>query len=217
MVSHRNHPKWTGWHAALVMVALFVMLWPAGLLPGFFTRVFYQSVVMSALVLVLGRRAGASWADLGLRRDNLRKNALTGLLGGLILFLMVTFLIALLIYLTDRSPDRQEVTRQLAATPPDHLLWPAFVVMVAVPVAEELYFRGMIFPVLRARIGVDAAILVSALLFSALHFSIFGLAPIAVGGAVLAFLYQRTGSLVTPIIAHGTWNGLTIIFTLFSG
>lgn len=215
MVSDDKYPKWTGWHAVLVLAAVFVLLWPAKLLPGFFTRVFCQSMVMAFLVLFLVRRSGASLTELGLHRQNLRKNALTGFLGGLVLFFLVTFLTVLLIYLTGRIPVPQEVARQLAGTPPGRLIWPAVVVMIAAPVAEELYFRGMVYPLLRSRVGVDAAVLISALFFSALHFSIFGLAPIAIAGAVLALLYQKTGSLIAPIIAHGTWNGVTIIFTLF--
>lgn len=217
MVPEDNHPKWTGQHAVFVMAALFVLLWPADLIRDFFGRIFLQSLVMAVLVIGLVRRTGASWADLGLHRRNLGRNIITGLLGGIVVSFLVAFLLALLVFLTGRFPEEQEVARRIAGVAPNwRLIWPAVAVVIAAPIAEELYFRGMIYPVLRARIGVDAAVLVSALFFSALHFSLFGLAPIAIGGAVLAYLYQRTGSLVTPIIAHSTWNAMTILFTLFN-
>lgn len=217
MVPENNHPKWTGQHAVLVMVALFVLLWPAELISDFFGRILLQNIVMAALVVIIVRRTGASWADLGLHRQNLGRNIVTGFLGGLVISFLIMFLLALLVLLTGRVPEEQEVASRLAGIPANwRMLWPALVVVIAAPVAEELYFRGMIYPVLRARIGVDAAVLVSALFFSALHFSLFGLAPIAISGALLAYLYQRTGSLVTPIVAHSTWNAMTVLFTLLN-
>ncbi|MFZ5640982.1 MAG: type II CAAX prenyl endopeptidase Rce1 family protein [Bacillota bacterium] len=42
------------------------------------------------------------------------------------------------------------------------------------------------------------------------------MAPITIGGAMLAYLYHKTGSLVTSVIAHSTWNGITILLTLYA-
>jgi len=213
MAQFTDKPKWSGRQAVFVMAALFVLALPADLIEAFFLRVFLQSLAMGVLVVMVTRRTGASWADLGLHRQDLGKNALFGFVGGLVLFFAVVYLNALIQYITGQSPESQEVIKHIAAAPSiRHLVWAAVVVIIAGPVAEELYFRGMVYPLLRARLGVDFGIFVSALFFSAVHFDIFGLAPIAIGGAGLAYFYQRTGSLITSIVAHGTWNGLMLIF-----
>jgi membrane protease YdiL (CAAX protease family) len=217
MAPVNNYPKWTGWQAVFVLAAMLVLVWPVALIENFFTMIFIQNLVMGALVIFVSRWSGASLHDLGLHRRDLGRNVLTGFLGGLALAFLIPAVLILMKFLTGHEPELQEVARQLTGAPGGlRMLWPVLVISVAAPVAEELYFRGMVFPLLRARFGVDAAILVSALLFSLLHFSLYGLAPITIGGAVLAYLYHRTGSLVTSVIAHGTWNGITVLLTLYA-
>lgn len=220
MVPHdkdTNAPKWSGRHAVVVLAALFVMAWPIGLIEEFFLQVFLQSISMGVLVVLVARGTGATLPELGLSNNKIFKNICTGLAGGIVLFIIVLFLSMLIQYLTGKTPEPQEVVKQLAGKPSlRQLIWPAIVIVITAPIAEELYFRGLIYPVLRARLGVDMAILVSALIFSMVHFSVFGLAPIAIGGAGLAYLFQKSGSLVPAIVAHSTWNALTLLLVYLS-
>ena len=80
------------------------------------------------------------------------------------------------------------------------------------PVAEELFFRGLLYGFCR-RWGVVAAVILSTLLFvlpHALHQRI----PITqvVGGIVFAVAYEVEGSLMVPIIIHVLGN--VAIFTI---
>ncbi len=83
------------------------------------------------------------------------------------------------------------------------------------PMAEELYFRGLLYGTLR-RYGVVLAIIVSALLFSFVHFTWRAIPVLAILGAALAFLYERTGSLWPPIAFHVFNNTLAMIGALGS-
>ncbi|TCK22734.1 CPBP family intramembrane glutamic endopeptidase [Pseudonocardia endophytica] len=78
---------------------------------------------------------------------------------------------------------------------------------VLTPIAEELFFRGVLFGGLR-RYGVVIAVIVSALLFGMAHgFNV--VLPVAVVlGALNALLYERSGSIYPPMIAHGVHNAL---------
>jgi membrane protease YdiL (CAAX protease family) len=80
---------------------------------------------------------------------------------------------------------------------------------------EEYYWRWFVFGRLREHAGVNGAILISSLGFMAHHVILlatyFGwLSPatylfsaaVAVGGAVWAWLYQRSGSLYGPWLSH---------------
>jgi membrane protease YdiL (CAAX protease family) len=54
----------------------------------------------------------------------------------------------------------------------------------------------------------------SALIFAAAHGSLAALLPLFVFGCVLAFLYEKTGSLWAPIAVHALFNGATVLVQL---
>ena len=80
---------------------------------------------------------------------------------------------------------------------------------------EEYYWRWFVFSQLRRSISINAAIAISSLGFMAHHVLVLGKffgfdhwityafsACIAIGGAVWAWLYHRTGSLLGPWLSH---------------
>ena len=106
---------------------------------------------------------------------------------------------------------------------PDGLLlpggWVAFSAMalaVWTPVAEEVFFRGFILRGLINRWGFAPALVVSAVVFSALHLAPALLLPVFVTGLLLGFLYQRTGSLWPCIAVHAAQN-LVAVFSAWFG
>ncbi len=82
------------------------------------------------------------------------------------------------------------------------------------PVTEELIFRGGIFRYMRTRTPRWVALLVPALLFGALHANLASFVPLVALGIILALAYERTGSIVVPIVAHGLFNLHTIALIL---
>ncbi len=89
-----------------------------------------------------------------------------------------------------------------------------FVACVLAPLNEELLFRGAIFRFCRQRFGRAMALLISGVLFGALHGNWASLVPLAVLGAVLALAYERTGDIRVPIVAHGLFNLNTLVILL---
>jgi len=77
--------------------------------------------------------------------------------------------------------------------------------VVIAPLSEELFFRGYLHAVLRERFGASAAY-VSGALFAAAHMYLVHFLPLAVMGVVLARIYERRGTLVAPVVAHGLAN-----------
>ncbi|GAB5541425.1 MAG: hypothetical protein SangKO_011850 [Sandaracinaceae bacterium] len=86
------------------------------------------------------------------------------------------------------------------------LLFGAAVVLA--PVAEELLFRGLVFPHLSRFFSPWGAIVGSAVLFGMLHvahgFMLVG--PLTLG-LVLGWARWRSGSVGVPILLHATFNG----------
>ncbi|WP_231618472.1 CPBP family intramembrane glutamic endopeptidase [Nonomuraea sp. SBT364] len=84
--------------------------------------------------------------------------------------------------------------------------------MATVAVTEELLFRGVVFRIMEERTGTVIALVVSMLLFGAMHLvnakaTLWGALAIALtGGVMLAAAYIATRSLWLPIGLHFAWN-----------
>jgi len=92
-------------------------------------------------------------------------------------------------------------------------MWPAYALMIVVgaPLSEELLFRGFLQSSLsQSRLGFAGAALVTTTAWTALHlqYSIYGLIEVFMIGLFLSWMLWRTGSLWTPILLHGIYNGL---------
>ena len=91
----------------------------------------------------------------------------------------------------------------------------AFVLIVlAAPVAEEMFFRGFLLPVFVGRWGFVRGASFVSLLFGASHLVPGILLPAFVSGLLLAWLYKRTGSLWNCCLAHGAQNALAFAATV---
>jgi len=74
------------------------------------------------------------------------------------------------------------------------------------PIAEEIFFRGIVYSFLR-RWGIILAILGSAILFSVVHAAITGISFIQIiGSLVFATAYEVEKNLVVPITIHVLGN-----------
>jgi len=90
----------------------------------------------------------------------------------------------------------------------------ALAVVVGAPVFEELYFRGLLQPSLQRRLGGAAGVVVTACFFGLLHLGdnpIEAVIPLAVFGVIVGMLAWRTGRLGPGIVAHLTFNGITVV------
>jgi uncharacterized protein len=135
---------------------------------------------------------------------------------GLVAILGSTIVVSVLVALSgsEATPD-QVLTGGLVETPGQIALAVVAAVVLA-PVAEELLFRGLLHRSLRSRWRIVPATVVSSFLFAVVHVDVVLSQPLAlVGltlvGAVLAVAYERTGSLLVPIVIHAVHNAITII------
>jgi uncharacterized protein len=96
------------------------------------------------------------------------------------------------------------------------LFWLSLTVIA--PVSEEIAFRGFILRGwMSTRLGVIGAIVLSSLLFAAMHvpdkLPVF--ISLFVGGMLLATMRWLSGSIVPTILMHATWNfGIGILMAL---
>lgn len=82
--------------------------------------------------------------------------------------------------------------------------------------AEEIFFRGALQQFLQEKYkSGHAAVWVSALLFSIIHFQFYGFFPRLVLGALLGYLFLYTRNLWVPILVHFLNNATVIVLSYF--
>ena len=87
--------------------------------------------------------------------------------------------------------------------------------VVAAPLAEEVFYRGMFYNALRRHLNPFLAALIQGLVFGLMHpFGLADRAGIASFGFCLAMLYEWRKTLLSPIFLHGLFNtlGLVVLF-----
>ena len=94
------------------------------------------------------------------------------------------------------------------------LFYTILVIAVVPAIGEELLFRGY----LQQKLGnwlrnPHTAILITAFLFSAIHFHFQGMIPRFVLGVLLGYLFYWSNSLWLPILAHFVNNAQAVIFS----
>jgi membrane protease YdiL (CAAX protease family) len=99
---------------------------------------------------------------------------------------------------------------------PGGLALEILLVGIIAPCGEELFFRGFAYRCFCTRWGPAAGMLVSAALFSLIHLNPDGLLPIFVVGCALAYLYERTGTLVAPFTLHAANNIAAVLAAYFA-
>ncbi len=186
-------------------------------LASFFLTGVLQSLLLGGLVLgfVRGKhRASLAYLGLGLFSW---KDLVVGLVGGLAVFSLVILAMALIIFLLPHHPQPQPFAEViLQARRWQELVLPLILGGIFAPLGEELYFRGFIYPVFRSRFGPFPAVCITSLFFAALHCDLARFLPLALGGAGLALICEKTGSLFPALAAHSTWN-LAMTFLVVLG
>lgn len=176
-----------------------------------------QFLVTVGLVLLLsGIGRGTSWRDVGLAPLSLRNLVKYGIFGGVFLVTLVFLLSLPLQFINpDLPPQPYEQMLRTTQGAGQFLL---LVVMAAVlaPLSEELFYRGMIYPLTRHSLGPLWGAISAGLLFGLAHWDLWRAVPLAVGGAILCYFYEKSGSIWATVTAHGVWNGIMSLLVYFS-
>lgn len=167
------------------------------------------SFVGAALYLVARRGGGKiRLADFGLRATPVKEGAIWAVVA-----IAAYFAFALVWnQIVGQGNQQKDLFRELGVGRHSAgIAFLAVLVCVVAPVAEEFFFRGFGFGVLRGRYGVLGAAVIVGLVFGAVHISstpVELLPELAFLGFVLCLLRARTGSLLPCIAVHATNNAV---------
>jgi len=238
IVSLRQHATWvTGRRRnfAAALGAVLALMLAINLLDNFgtaLTGLLLGPPVALALV-VLSRRSGLTWDDLGLARRHWRRGGLVA--AGSVVLVSLVYVIGVALPLT-----RLAFLDPRYRVPLGHAV---FTALVAVPLStvliEEIAFRGVLLGMLTRRLGGRWAVGLSSGLFGLWHvlpsWGLGGVNPAAamlggtgpgarvlivsavvtftaLAGALLSELRRRSGSLLASAGLHWAVNGVGVLF-----
>jgi uncharacterized protein len=180
-------------------------------------------ILLVLYVRLIWARA-VTWRDLGLRPLPIDRIVRVGLTMAL-LGLLATVTVELVLTQVGLRPNQFEQFTFIRGGGQQGLVVVLFLAAVSAPFAEELFFRGFIFGLYRRRQPLWLAYVVSGGLFAAAHvmpahMSLAQMSGLAIGifilGTLLAWTYQRTGSLYPGMLAHAVNNatGLLLLYSV---
>jgi len=117
------------------------------------------------------------------------------------------------------TPKVKSPIDEITKTPLSLAVFAVMAVTIA-PLFEELFFRGFIQPLLSRSFGVTAGVILTAVLFGALHAPEYSWAwqyalAVTIAGAVFGWIRARTQSIIPSTIMHGGYNLVFIVALIF--
>jgi len=215
------------WVCIIVYVAITLVIirfiFPSGFDPAveamgghqisWYTILYSSGIQLAILVTVLG--AKSSFRFRFFENGSPQSPALTAM-DRLIRYMPLLWVTAALsVFLTEKlgisSGEQEAVTMLQQIDDPLKFLAMAFLAVVAAPILEELFFRGILLRFLVGTASQNVALLINAVLFAMLHFNSDSTLPIAVLGFLLGKVYLDTGDLRTSIWMHTFFNAQSVV------
>jgi membrane protease YdiL (CAAX protease family) len=226
----RPRSSWRWWEAvgvylgalfigSLVTLPIFVAVHPKSL-ANLVASAVIAVVNIAVLLFWLSRRHPGWVGAIGIP-SRLLPEIGAGVAFGAILYPGVAFGIGVVIDLI-----LHEISGRTVSTPdqiPSHLapfgvgVTIVYAVVIA-PIHEELFFRGILFRSLRDRYGFGVGGWASGVAFGLVHYipgpfldSLLLMSIMVFTGFALAYLYERRGNIVAPMVAHATFNTIGLV------
>jgi membrane protease YdiL (CAAX protease family) len=114
------------------------------------------------------------------------------------------------------KPEAQQAVQILQAT---ESVWRrtlyGFVAILVAPAAEEILFRGLVYPSIKQMGFPRLALWGTSLIFAATHVNAMALIPLTFVALMFTLLYEKTNNLLAPILAHSFFNAVNFALLIF--
>ena len=88
--------------------------------------------------------------------------------------------------------------------------------ILVAPVVEESLFRGILYPMIKQRSSPMIAVSTTSLLFAAIHANVMTFVPLTFFAIILTLLYEKTDTLLAPIVSHSIFNSANFAIFILS-
>jgi hypothetical protein len=176
-----------------------------------------EVLAIAYILAVLPSLSMLSLREIGFRRGTSRDWGIAGL-GIVAMFVVVTVAAGALTNILHFKTPEVAIAIYQHANSANKVLFVLFGVILA-PVFEEFVFRIFLFNVFRKWFGTAWGIGLSSILFGLAHWQPPNVPamylsitfPLMLGGALLAYVYYRTGKAWASIVTHGAFNAVTFL------
>lgn len=158
----------------------------------------------------------ASARDIGLKAASGAEFMKYGVGGGILLLLIVMLLSIPIGYLNPQLDPQPYEEMLRSVTQEASFIWLVIIGVVLAPLSEEMFYRGMIYPVFRHYLGPSWAVVIAGIIFGLAHLDLWRAIPLAVGGMGLCYIYEKTRSIWVTTVAHGVWNLVMTVMVYYS-
>jgi membrane protease YdiL (CAAX protease family) len=185
---------------------------------GFVVSTVVTQAFTIGLIHIFLRAHRVSWRDLlGLRRPRLLSIVLLAFALAVVaspITWVISSMVIKIITLFHQPPEQQIAVQVLETTkaPAQRAVF-ALAAIVLAPLVEEILFRGILYPLVKHHGYPRLALWGTSLLFAAVHIHLATFVPLFVFGVILVWIYERTDTLLAPILTHASFN--TINFLIF--
>lgn len=183
-----------------------------------FTALAMQLMMAGWVVSVARRKGNGPFSDFGISLVGLT-DFISSVVLGFSLLMIGSVAAGLVLWMFGLSPEEQASNVGIVNDDSGSVWkWVMIAsVVIGAPIAEELFFRGLLLGALRRRFGSIVAVVGSSLAFTSVHYGGGTLAEstmlfVVVGtiGLVLGAYVIRTGRVLPTIIAHSVFNALVV-------
>ncbi|HHW60854.1 MAG TPA: CPBP family intramembrane metalloprotease [Syntrophomonadaceae bacterium] len=201
-----------GWYVAPYLTAYF----QTGPVGNFFLAFLLQFLCLVGFTYLLAAGLSrGSWHDLGVKWVSASSFFRYGLAGGLGLTILILILSIPIQYFQPQLEPQYFETMLRSTQDLASIVLILIIGTVLGPFSEELFYRGMLYPVCRRYLGPVGGAILAGAIFGVAHWDLWRTIPLAIGGMTLCYFYEKTGSILVTTLAHGVWNGIMSLM-LFS-
>ena len=219
----------TGWHGISALIGIFVafgVMIVGTIVVAIFDPSLETEAGLFAAQLVVGLGLGGTALGFALADAGGSLRDAFGRLGlgtritlaalGLALLAWLIYILFAALLAPLLQPDQEDITRELGTDTESaiSIVIAGLLIVIVAPLSEELFFRGFVFGAMRRSMSLWPAALISAVVWGSLHLSggDIGVAiQISIFGIILAWLYERSGTLWAPVTAHLINNTIAFV------
>ena len=123
-------------------------------------------------------------------------------------FLPVIFIMSFLCKIMLFEYEEQKLVVEIKKNFNNNLFFNFFLIIIVAPIIEEIVFRGLFYKTLKNFIPFVQASIISSLIFAIIHENILSLTILFLLSLHLTWIYERTNSILYPILTHSIFNFL---------
>lgn len=186
----------------------------------FVVGVFSFHGIAFVLVDVFLRQHNISWGEaFGFTQPRLGRAVYLAVVFGIVILPIAWSLMRVSVLVLEWAGvtvEPQAAIRVMETLENHQLVWHGLATVLVAPFAEELIFRGILYPAIKQHGYHKLALWGTSLIFALIHGSLALVVPLTVLAILLTLLYETTNNLISAIIAHSLFNAVNFFILVRS-